>query len=384
MKNSIALWLSVIISFVPIAWGHSNTLPPLPGTASFQGDNLSPVVQELKVYFDSDSTAKAQLKKDTQSAISQGCWNSTAPEYLYEFLESMLNTPPIGPNADYKTKSCFFNIIADSETSAFSRPELQAWLIRYIQSIRNFMLSRESTSTIVSWIHSPKVKINDFIVPLGGYKSFNDFFTRRLKENVRPISAKNDSSIIVSPNDGNIKILLNELEHNSVISIKNDPINAFEIFEHDELARHFIGGPVLYTTLSDHSYHHFHTPVTGTVAHAQLTTGKIGGGHDGLGTWPEDAWHHQRGTYIFDTPDFGYVGMAAFGFWYISDVVMDYNVGDNVEKGNEVGHFAFGGSAILLFFEPDAIAIDRKFSFPQPSDVQMGQRIGQALKTKKT
>jgi hypothetical protein len=59
----------------------------------------------------------------------------------------------------------------------------------------------------------------------------------------------------------------------------------------------------------------------------------------------------------------------------ISSITFITSEGDFVDKGQELGNFAYGGSAIILLFEPDVVT----FSIPLdrgPVHVNMDQKIG--------
>ena len=67
--------------------------------------------------------------------------------------------------------------------------------------------------------------------------------------------------------------------------------------------------------------------------------------------------------------------MVTVGVFTISLIEFGKLAGDDVDKGDELGHFAYGGSAILLFFEPNratfAINLDKG-----PVYVRMGEKLG--------
>lgn len=78
---------------------------------------------------------------------------------------------------------------------------------------------------------------------------------------------------------------------------------------------------------------------------------------------------HKRLCYIIQSEEVGLVAMIPVGFWGVGSIITEHHVGDYVKKGEEIGHFAYGRSSILLIFEPGAI----KFSIP----VGVGARPGQ-------
>lgn len=48
----------------------------------------------------------------------------------------------------------------------------------------------------------------------------------------------------------------------------------------------------------------------------------------------------------------------AIGATCVGSVVMTKEVGDHVERGDEISYFEFGGSTVVLTFPKDAITID--------------------------
>ena len=62
---------------------------------------------------------------------------------------------------------------------------------------------------------------------------------------------------------------------------------------------------------------------------------------------------HRRWSIVIDAgPEIGLVGMAPVGFWGIGSMQIYLEVGQTIERGDYVGHFLYGGSSILLCFEP--------------------------------
>jgi hypothetical protein len=95
------------------------------------------------------------------------------------------------------------------------------------------------------------------------------------------------------------------------------------------------------------------------------------------GGWIEYFFQHRRGYFIFDTAEFGHVAMACVGMFTISSVNFIVGTGQAVNKGTELGNFQYGGSAVILLFEPGRV----QFSLPltRPTPVLMGQQIGTAV-----
>jgi phosphatidylserine decarboxylase len=71
-----------------------------------------------------------------------------------------------------------------------------------------------------------------------------------------------------------------------------------------------------------------------------------------------------------DNPVIGLMAFVAVGMSEVSSCIIDSNVtpGNHIGKGEQLGHFQYGGSAHCLVFRPGAIAEFRLQAIPQPHD----------------
>ena len=70
--------------------------------------------------------------------------------------------------------------------------------------------------------------------------------------------------------------------------------------------------------------------------------------------------------------------MVCVGMFTTSSIEFSRAAGEVMAKGEELGHFAYGGSAIILLFEPDRAEITLPLD-QHPVKVRMGQQIGVSL-----
>jgi phosphatidylserine decarboxylase len=225
--------------------------------------------------------------------------------------------------------------------------------------------------------------IDEYIVPEGGYQSFNQFFLRELKPGTRPMcSCADDPNIIVSPCDGGIFYLTRgQLEGNKFpLPGKSHDILQLEMAL-PGYAGSFLGGPLLDTLLWFTDYHHFRAPVSGTVIHQGVYEGSYNYDFDNYNpndpyapALPEDSdrvgWYkklgkHKRYVWIFRTEELGLVAMIAIGFWGVGSIINEVHEGATLKKGDRMGSFGYGGSSIVLAFEPN---LDLQFGVVETKD----------------
>ena len=228
--------------------------------------------------------------------------------------------------------------------------------------------------------------IEDFNIDMSSvreqeYKNFNDFFTRKLKDNVRPIDTSFNT--VVSPADG--KILAYANISNSDFIIKGFRFNVSSFLGNPVLAQKYNDGAVLIIRLAPTDYHRFHFPVSGNL----IPNKKIDGDYYSVNPFAlrkkaEIFCLNKREYTIISNPLFGDVIIAEVGATMVGSIIQTYK-GRTVKKGEEKGYFKFGGSTVVLLFEKSKICVDKDILINTANGyettVKMGERIGDASLT---
>ncbi|MBB6119468.1 phosphatidylserine decarboxylase [Nocardiopsis algeriensis] len=258
-----------------------------------------------------------------------------------------------------------------------------------------YMDSEESLGLVRKWEKALGPKMDDYVVPPGGYKNFNDFFVREVKEGKRPVDAPDDASVVVAPADCVINMIVDELAEETRIPVKTVTMNIRQLLDGSDYADRFVGGTAVSCILMPNMYHRYHAPVAGRVVEAR---DDIGGVYYGMRNFPELLnkgnvgygydysmfEHFRRGYLVIDTGDAGNgcVGMVPVGLNSIASVEFKPEFSQvtpqkpvSVEKGQEIGFFKYGGSLNILLFEEG--------KFPALQMLQ-GQRIGTFEDPKRT
>lgn len=269
--------------------------------------------------------------------------------------------------------------------------EVFNWTVKFIKEHGKYMDSPASLKFIDQWMQDPSSEINDFIVPEGGFKSFNEFFTRKLKPsaNARPIAFPDDDSLAVASADSEINFIESDLTLSKQLNVKSRQINVKDLLDGSDYARHFVGGTAVSCVLMPNNYHRYHSPVSGEIVESAEVPGIYNGiidGEDWFNKWNvgesttdfsifED---FHRAYFVIDTKKYGYVAMIPVGLNTIS-AIMPSMVNNQssmvpkgaqpvpVRKGDELGHFAYGGSLNILLFQPGVFS---------SISLLMGQRLG--------
>ena len=186
------------------------------------------------------------------------------------------------------------------------------------------------------------------------YRSFNHFFTRKLKNKARPICSQPES--ITSCADGALLVIENISKLNR-FPVKNISFSLETFFNNPKLAKKYYGGTVLVFRLAPWDYHRFHFPATGTPSRPQ----RIKGGYDSVdhaAFGPRQPLHtNERQLFSLSTEKFGTIMIAPVGALCVGKIIHTYIPQQLQNKGAECGYFCFGGSTVVLVFEKNSITI---------------------------
>ncbi len=243
---------------------------------------------------------------------------------------------------------------------------------------------------IAAFVKAYGINLSEAVIPPGGFSSFDDFFTRKLKEGARPIEPAED--IMVSPADGKVEDC-GEIDLRGELRIKGRVYRVEELLDEAD-AEAYRGGYFAVVYLSPRDYHRVHAPVTGAVSRSRHISGtlypvnKIGLEHRPR-LFAENervAITQETNTGKIVTVMVGAIGVGRISLafddaiWTNStgkelgertEVLRDYDDGPLIVKGAELGTFHLGSTAIV--FVPKA-------ANPAPL-IRMGDtvRLGQAL-----
>ena len=224
---------------------------------------------------------------------------------------------------------------------------------------------------------------SEFAEPVDSYRTFNEFFYRKLKPSARPI-APGDSSLVF-PADGR-HLAFENVEQAEGFFVKGQ-VFAFDSFLADVvLTQRYRGGSALFSRLCPVDYHRFHFPADGVPEAARLINGPLYSVNPlalrrNLGIFAEN----RRWLTDFATPRFGRILLAEIGATNVGATVYTYAPSSPVTKGSEKGFFKFGGSYLITLFEPGRIRFDGDLlantSRGLETYARMGEHAGEAAAT---
>jgi phosphatidylserine decarboxylase len=200
----------------------------------------------------------------------------------------------------------------------------------------------------------------------GGFRSWNAFFTRRLRDDltVRPLTDGTD--VIVSPCDSEILAVQTVTGIDAPVWVKGWPYSLLRMFNFDEtLAAYYDGCHLFQSYLAPTDYHRWMAPCAGRVEFVRRIPGTL------FSTPPDLPLHEYteenewarwsssvatRGLVTIIMEDGIRVALFPIGMNEVSSVIFTIAEGDHVEKGQDLGYFQYGGSTIVLLVPQKANA----------------------------
>jgi len=185
------------------------------------------------------------------------------------------------------------------------------------------------------------------------YRTFNEFFYRKLKPSARPIAS--GTGEIAFPADGR-HLVLPDIAACEAFFVKGIRFDLAALLQDAALAERFAHGSMLISRLCPVDYHRFHFPFGGTPSAAKIVNGPFYSVSPiALRRRPSILWENQREITTLRTDTLGDVLLLEIGATCVGSIVQSFTPGQVVTKGDEKGYFRFGGSCCITIFEPGRI-----------------------------
>ena len=183
------------------------------------------------------------------------------------------------------------------------------------------------------------------------FRSFDEFFTRPVRESARPMNI--DPDRLVAPADS--KLLVYPVEENMHLNVKGLDYTLEELTGSRRFAKEFAGGQCLVFRLTMDDYHHYCFPADGWQRMRHTVPGRL---HTVSSYSSEKKVYQEnfRVVNLLETKRFGKILMIEVGALFAGRII-NHPV-RCFRKGEEKGYFRLGGSTILLLLQKDAVQLD--------------------------
>ncbi|CAE6396076.1 hypothetical protein ACGC1H_005748 [Rhizoctonia solani] len=290
----------------------------------------------------------------------------------------------------------------DAGLSTFLSPEVNAQFKNMFDEWSKFLSSSASceylTTEANGWFcpaasaHMPSFAETyecDASAQYYGFKSWDDFFTRRFLPGVRPVDYPDPKfqNIITSACESQVYKFAYDVKERDKFWIKGEPYSLRDMLNNDSYTNQFVGGTIYQAFLSAYKYHRWASPVTGVIDRFEIIPGTYYAespvtGFDNPDGSPDPAGPNWSQAYISaiaaralvwikaDNTAIGLIGFLAIGMSEVSTCEVTVKKGDKVSKGDQLGMFHFGGSTHCLIFRK---GVKVTFDVAVGDDVKLNQ-----------
>ncbi len=263
-------------------------------------------------------------------------------------------------------------------------------ITRLVGLIASARLGKFTTFLITKFVALYNINTDEMRGNITDYTSFNDFFSRPLKENARPIDENADN--IVFPVDGTVS-QFGKLNNDTLLQAKGHYYSADMLLGGQD-GDIFQNGDFITIYLSPKDYHRVHIPFAGTLEKMTYIPGDL------FSVSPFNAEHipelfarNERVACIFNT-EIGKMAVVFVGATIVRSIATSWagtvapNKSAKIQtslytdnapsftKGAEIGKF-FMGSTVICLFAKDKVNFVSELSAGQPTRV--GQKMAQKI-----
>lgn len=211
------------------------------------------------------------------------------------------------------------------------------------------------------------------------YRSYNEFFSRRIRPEARPVDM--DPKHLISPCDSKLTAL--PIGEDTVFTLKHTAYTVSSLLKSDTLAKRYAGGYALIFRLTVDDYHRYCYVAEGKKSENIRIPGVLHTvnpiANDHFPIYKENSREYS----ILHTAKFGDILMMEVGALLVGRIVNHHEAAE-VTRGQEKGYFQFGGSTVVLLTEPGSVIIDEDILHNSREGtetiVRYGEKIGIAAK----
>ena len=246
------------------------------------------------------------------------------------------------------------------------------------------------TTTLISWfVKQYGVNMDEAANPdVTSYATFNDFFTRPLRDGARPIA----NTDFVCPVDGAIS-QLGAIDNDQIFQAKGHSFSTTALVGGDAaLAAQFQHGSFANLYLSPKDYHRLHMPCDGCLTRMIYVPGALFSVNPTTARGiPNLFARNERVVCVFESPEHGTFVSVLVGATIVGSMattwhglvnpprtgeLREWRYDDQqiiIKKGEEMGRFLLG-STIVMLFKKDTIRFNPEWTAERP--VRLGEVMG--------
>ena len=244
--------------------------------------------------------------------------------------------------------------------------------------------SPSSAREIPTFIALHNLNTDEIRDPLDSFKTFNEFFYRKLKPDARPNEEPDNPARLVSGADCRMMAFPTVTEATK-IWIKGRDFSVSRLLgeaakDVSNIEAYQNGGALAIFRLAPQDYHRFHCPADATVGRPTYISGQYYTVNPMAIRSSIDVYGENiRVVVPFHSRCFGTFYAVCIGAMMVGSTVLTVKEGDKVKRGDEFGYFKFGGSTIVLLFEQGRVEWDQDLLDNSKAAIETLVRVGMGV-----
>lgn len=234
-----------------------------------------------------------------------------------------------------------------------------------------------SAREIAPFVKRFGVDVKEFAEDPTTFRTFNEFFYRRLKAEARPIAP--GEKTVSFPADGR-HFFIEDLSRESHLYAKGQRLELAALLGDDALAERFARGSAVLSRLCPTDYHRFHFPLDGVCSAPRLLNGALYSVNPiALSRNLDYLFENKRRLTVVTRSDIGTYLFLEIGATNVGSIIDTCTPGTRVAKGDEKGYFRFGGSMTIMIFPENAFVPAADLATQSAAGIELYARMGDVM-----
>lgn len=234
-----------------------------------------------------------------------------------------------------------------------------------------------SAQGIKPFVKRFNIDMSEALLDISSFRSFNDFFYRKLKPGSRQID-RNEKTL-VSPCDARL-LVIPSIEPTTIFQVKGRAYTLASFLESDVLAKQFQDSTLFLFRLAPPDYHRYHFPTQGVPSYPK----KIHGVYESVNPLileerVQPLIANERQITILNSSCFGAIAIISVGAMCVGRITQTYVPEKPVYKGDEMGYFSFGGSLVALLVSGKGLQVVDKFVDFSSQGIECKVKMGEVV-----
>ena len=235
-----------------------------------------------------------------------------------------------------------------------------------------FLSTRLSKGLIRSFIRKHSIDMSQFEAV--DYRSYNEFFSRKIRPEARPVDP--EPGHLISPCDSKLTAL--PITADTRLTLKQTEYSLSSLLRNEELAVAYAGGWALIFRLTVDDYHRYCYADSGEKGENVRIPGLLHTvnpiANDHYPIYKENSREYS----ILHSRNFGDVLMMEVGALLVGKIVNHHGTA-TVTRGQEKGYFQFGGSTVVLLLKAGAVELDADILENSRAGIETVVRLGEKI-----